>query len=226
MRTPLLARMATPVGGHGICQSLLLFVFCCTFISCGHTNEQSATVPPDSPKAETPKALQEKSSLGDVSLGSSSSRGDDLVESLYRELAKKDPALVELEAHLERLPDKRLDSTKLFNTFNEKNQEYYGSARRYTDNIKDSVLRKKMEALIAASDTAYESRTARHRRLLAGIDGKQLSMDDLHAVLKLTRTLPVMEQYQKGHLPGVGSLQHILEEYEGTVRQEEKLIEK
>ena len=61
---------------------------------------------------------------------------------------------------------------------------------------------------------------------MAGIDGRQVSMDDLHAVLKLTRTLPVMEQYQKGHLPGVGPLQHILEEYEATVRQEERLIQK
>lgn len=81
-----------------------------------------------------------------------------------------------------------------------------------------------METLIAESDTAYKTMTARHRRLMGQIKEKKLSVDDLHTVLKLTRTLPVIEQYQKGHLPGTEALQHILEEYEGMVRQEEKLV--
>ena len=83
-----------------------------------------------------------------------------------------------------------------------------------------------MEALIAESDTAYKVMTARHRGLLAELEKQQLSMDDLHEVLKLTRTLPVIQQYQKRHLPGTLSLQHLLEEYEKVVRQEERLAKK
>ena len=167
------------------------------------------------PPAETPKALEEQSSF------SLKRGGEDLVESLYRELVKNDPNLTELESRLDQLSDHRGDSTKAFRSYDYKNNSYYSSAREHIKNIKDSVLRGKMEQLIAASDTAYRVLTANHHALLAGIDKKALTVEDLHTMLKLTRTAVIIGQYQKGHLPGTGPLQRLLKEYE-RVEQETK----
>jgi hypothetical protein len=79
-----------------------------------------------------------------------------------------------------------------------------------------------MEQLIAASDTAYRVLTANHHALLAGIDEKALRVEDLHTMLKLTRTAVAIGQYQKGHLPGTGPLQRLFKEYE---RVEQKMGE-
>jgi hypothetical protein len=202
---------------------LMFFVFCWMLISCRHTDPPLAAGPP-----ATPKALQEedRSLLEDVRFASKSSRRIDLVESLYHELVKKDTALTALEERLDELPGKRSDSVRSFNTYDGKNNDYYGSAERHISEIKDSILRKKMEAMIAESDTAYKVMTARHRGLLAEVDGQRVSMDDLHEVLKLTRTLPLIQQYQKGHLPGISPLQHLREEYERLVREEARLAKK
>lgn len=88
MRSPLLPSMPAK------CRWLLIFSFCWIIISCRHTGERSSAPVPD---PETPKALQDGSSLADVGSFGRSSREGDLVQSLYQELVKKDPTLTELE---------------------------------------------------------------------------------------------------------------------------------
>ena len=127
-----------------------------------------------------------------------------------------------MESRLDELPEHRGDSTKAFDSYDYKNNSYYSFAREHIKDIKDSVLRGKMERLIAASDTAYRVLTADHRALLTGIDEKALTVKDLHTMLKLTRTAVVIGQYQKGHLPGTGPLQRLFKEYQGV---EQKLKE-
>jgi len=136
-------------------------------------------------------------------------------------LVKSDPSLTELESRLNQLPERRGDSTKAFDSYDYKNSSYYSSAREHIKDIKDSVLRGKMERLIAASDTAYRVLTADHHALLVRIDEKALTVKDLHTMLKLTRTAVVIGQYQKGHLPGAGPLQRLFKEYEGVEQKME-----
>jgi len=199
---------------------LVLLVSCWSVISCGRGDSAPAAPPP---AAETPEALQEKPNA-DFSI---SKRGmTDMVESLYEELAHKDPVLITLEARLKELPGSMRDSAQEYNRYNDKNHDYYGSAARHLQGIKDSVLRKKMEAMIAESDTAYGILTAGHRRLLAGLKEKDASLDDLHEVLKLMRTLPLITKYQRDHLPGTGPLQKILKEYQRTEGEMGELVKK
>lgn len=197
---------------------LLFLSFCWSVISCGRV-DQAPTVAP--PPAETPKALQEQSYSD---LGSSKRGPVDMVESLYEELAQKDAALTALEVRLKELPGSMRDSAQEYDKYNDKNHDYYGSTTGHIRVIKDSVLRKKMEAMIAESDTAYGILTAGHRRLLAGLKEKDASLDDLHEVLKLTRTLPLITKYQRDHLPGTGPLLNILKEYQRTEGKMEQLV--
>src|ERR1035437_145050 len=82
-------------------------------------------------KKETPKALQEERSFEMASKRGS----DDIMESLYKELADKTPELKELETKLEVLSAGKNDSTELFDGYNGKNQSYYSSAESHIKQI-------------------------------------------------------------------------------------------
>lgn len=198
--------------------ALSLFAF--SLASCDQ--QPKKPVPPD-----TPKALQkDEGPLTDVKVISKSSGRGDLVDAIYQELAAKDTGLTALENVLKGLSSMRSDSTEPWNDFDQKNYQYYNSAAGHITSISDSVLRKKMEMLIAESDTAYRTLAKNHRDLLARIEKQQWTLTGLHEVLKLTRTLPVIHRYQKEQMPGTAPLKHVVETYDSVMQQEDRLIKK
>ena len=164
-----------------------------TFASCKNSSA------PNNQKQETPKALQDKSTSYEISY----SRGtEDLVHSLYNELLEKTPELKQLENEIDNIVQNKIDSTKLFGSFNGKNQAYYQSANGHVEKIKDSVLKNKMKLVLENGLAKYNSSILAHTNLLKTIDTQQLSISDLHTVLKITRTMQLIEKYQKWGLNG------------------------
>ena len=180
-----------------------------TFASCDNTRIR------DKPKQETPKALEDKSSSYELV----SKRGyDDLVESLYNELVTKDIDLKKLEDKIDELNKSKNDTTELFDKYNGKNQSYFSSADRHVVDIKDSLLRNKMRIFVTNQLSKYNSRIGKHNELLKIIDAKQMTISDLHNVLKIVRTLPLIDKYQKDNLTDTKS-------FEGYINQQEKAIQ-
>jgi len=173
-------------------------------------------------KKETPNALQEESSYEMVS----KKRSDDLMESLYKELADKTPELKELETKIEDLSAGKSDSTELFDRYNGKNQSYYSSAESQINQINDTILRKKMKSLIASSLKRYNSKIVRHSELLKSIDKKTMSLNDLHNILIITTTLPFIEKYQNDNLPATKSLTGYSKQIDKVLYLENFLLEK
>jgi hypothetical protein len=179
-----------------------------TLASCNNNRTQ------DKPKQETPKALEDKSSSYEIV---SKRSYDDLVESLYKELVSKDIDLKKLEDKIDELNKSKSDTTELFDKFNGKNQSYFSSADRHVSEIKDSLVRNKIKNLVALQLTKYNSKIARHNELLKVIETKQMTISDLHNVLKIVRTLPLIDKYQKDNLPSTNS-------FEGYIKQQEDAI--
>ena len=173
-------------------------------------------------KKETPNALQEESSYEMVS----KKRSDDLMESLYKELADKTPELKELETKIEDLSAGKSDSTELFDRYNGKNQSYYSSAESQINQINDTILRKKMKSLIASSLKRYNSKIVRHSELLKSIDKKTMSLNDLHNILIITTTLQFIEKYQNDNLPATKSLTGYSKQIDKVLYLENFLLEK
>ena len=178
-----------------------------TLVSCDNRQQ-------DKPKQETPKALEDKSSSYEIV---SKRSYDDLVESLYTELLTKDIDLKRLEDKIDELRKSKSDTTELFDNFIEKNQSYFSSADRHVSEIKDSLLRDKIKNLVAIQLTKYNSRIVRHNELLKLIETKQMTISDLHNVLKIVRTLPLIDKYQKDNIPNTKS-------FEGYIKQQEPVI--
>ena len=174
----------------------------------------------DKPVQETPKALQDKSSSFEMV---SKRHNDDLVENLYNELADKTPELKQLEDQIDNLRSSEDDSTESFVDYNAKNESYFNSADHHAGNIKDSVLRDKIKLLITNSVTKYNSSISLHNDLLKSIATKDLALRDLHIVLKITRTLPVINKYQKDNLPSTESLKGFSKALDKTIKYADTL---
>lgn len=179
----------------------------------------------DAPKPETPKALQEKNSTAELY---SKSRGydSDLVESLYSELTEKDPELQNLEKMIIELNDQKEDSAKTFNAFHNKNTQYYQSGDHHVLQIKDSILRQKIKAILDNSLSAYNNKVQHHKDLLEILLTKDAYLDDMHTALKIVKTLPVMHKYQKESFPSPKSIEGVIKRYDRTIQNTDSLIKK
>lgn len=171
---------------------------------------------------ETPKALQDKSG------GSFFSKrgGEDLVESLYYELADKTPELKALESSIEKLGNDKVDSSELFNKYNSKNNSYYNSTDRHIALIQDSVLREKIKQLISNCLLKYNNKISLHSSLQDAISKKETTLSDLHSALKLIKTLPLIEKYQTDNLPAAKPLQNINKEFDRLIIRIDSLTQK
>ena len=160
---------------------------------------------------QTPDALQnEYSSLKRM-------KGD-LTEDLYQGLVDKDSLLRNLEEEIIAFRSGSLEVTKAFHNYLDKSVNYYGSVNDKVKGIKDSLLMKKMQVLIVAHKKAQEARTTEINALLKTIPANDTLLNDHHAVLKIVKTLAVMEKYQKEHLPNKSELKKL-------IRQQEKIIQ-
>ena len=188
-----------------------------TLTSC--TDSQSH----DYKQQETPKALEDKSSSYEIV----SKRGDgDLVESLYNELAEKTTALKELENKIDKLSRSEGDSTEVFAKFNTKNNVYYSATDRHIEQIKDTLLRDNVKKLIAGSLAKYNTSTSRYTALLNTIETKNIILSDLHSILKIIKTLPLIEKYQKDNLPTTKSFEGFIKRQNEAIRDADSLTKK
>ncbi|MFT3679914.1 MAG: hypothetical protein QM791_06555 [Ferruginibacter sp.] len=177
----------------------------------------------DKAKPATPKALTNENSSYEIS---SKRSYDDMVESLYDELVSKDADLAKLEEKVDDLDKSKDDTTGAFQKFNAKNQSYFSSADRHANAIKDSVLRNKMKLLVSANLANYTASISKHTELMQTIESKETTMSDLHTILKIIRTLPLIEKFQKENLPNTKSLEGYISQQEQTIKIADTLAKK
>lgn len=83
-----------------------------------------------------------------------------------------------------------------------------------------------MKVLVATQLTKYNSRIARHSEFLNLIEAKQMTISDLHNVLKIIRTLPLIDKYQRDNLPKTKSLEGYIMRQEETIQLADTLSKK
>jgi hypothetical protein len=192
------------------------------FFSCNN-NKRSA---PEDKQQETPKALQSDNSGAESSFSLKKRGYSDLVDELYNELLEKNAALSTLEYDIENIKEDSKDSAALFNAFDNKNSSYYDAATRHLGSIKDSVLKERIKFFVTNSLSRYKAKTTTHNDLLAAIAAKDINLDDLHVILKLTQTLGMIEQYQTGSLPSTKPLENTGKAYDKLIATTDSLGKK
>lgn len=202
---------------------LSFFIISIVLFSCN--NNRPAAFPENRPE-ETPKALQEDKSRSGGSLLSKRSYKDDLVEDLYSELLEKNSAFSELEHGIGKLKEAKKDSAESFNAFNLKNNSYYNSAGTHIGAIADSVLKQRIRLLVDNSLSKYKSAIAGHNNLIAAVNSKNITLNDLHIILKLTQTLGMIEKYQASDLPSTKPLENTSKAFDKVITRTDSLSKK
>lgn len=162
--------------------------------------------------SEEPKTFEEKS----IDIGRFR-KGNDLVEDLYQELVDKSPELKVLETELDELNTR--DTTAIFYNYDHKSDNYYSSADSHANLIRDSIMKYKILNLIKKSGEKYSSQTTELNNLIKTINQKRNEINDYHTALKIILTIPLIEQYQKQHLPNKSPFEKLIE-------REEQLLQK
>jgi hypothetical protein len=195
----------------------ILAIIVIGFYSCDNSRKKEKR------EQEIPKALQEQSSNYSLS---KRSYDDDLVESLYNELANNTPELKDLENEIKDLKYRNPDSLETFEKFDNKNNSYYNSAKSHYEAVKDSVLKEKVKFLVAGSQTNYTNKISRLTSLVAQLKNKEISLNDLHILLKIVKTLPLIEKYQTDNLPSGKPIESVIKDLEKIILKTDSLSEK
>ena len=198
--------------------SIVLFIITVLALALASCSQPTTEAPPP-----MPKALEDNSHSYDLGY---SRNYDDLVESLYAELLKNNVDLKQLEENIKALRNNKADSTLLFDKFNEKNRLYYSAADRHISTMNDSLMRDKMKMMIATNLAKYNKTIGKHTELTKMITTNNLSIEDLHTMLKIVKTLPLIEKYQNDNLPNTQSMEGFIKQQEETIKQLDTLIKK
>ena len=200
----------------------ILIPFCLLlFISCTSRKENKGT-----PQADVPKALQDNKESSLISYSKRGPYDRDLVEELYKEKLKSTRGLQAIEKMIDELNDAENDSLEVYNEFKSKNQQYYGSANSHLDRIKDSLLKKEIEAVLEKNTAAYNNKIAGLNDLVTTLNSKSGSTSDRHAILMILISLGMMNEYQGKNLPSPKPIESVINSYNILIQKMDSVISK
>ena len=123
-------------------------------------------------------------------------RGGDLVEALFVDVLKQDSALATLMRDLDDRQVVHGDSMESVQRFEGQNDSYYGAANQKAEALSDSTEEAKQLGVLNASRARYDARMAGIRGSESAYEALRTRTDDLVLLIKLQRTLELMERYQ------------------------------
>ena len=81
-----------------------------------------------------------------------------------------------------------------------------------------------MQLLIANSLENYNSTISHHKDIVDAINKKKIMLNDLHTALMITKTLPVVAQYQKDYLPSTNPMENVSNKLDETIKNADSLL--
>jgi hypothetical protein len=172
--------------------------------------------------AQAPVKLGQESSFGDVLKSSK----QDVVNQLYQNIADTTPQLKALEQEIAGCKRAKTDTLKALDDYESVNGAYYLDAGNIAEGIKDSLLRKQMQRVLAESKGAYNTSTSTLRNLAKQVEARDTAFNDFFIILKLSKTLAAMEQYQDKGRPAAGPLNNLLKLYGSSIQKVQNLAKK
>jgi hypothetical protein len=162
---------------------------------------------PPAEEPAVPTALQDPGAVQEIK--GSLSRGGydkDLVDALFADVLERDTALRSLMDALDDRRGAHGDSLENHRLFEQHNRAYYASALEHTAQLSDSVEREQQRALLRRSEERYAAAMAASRALDQHYDSVRVRTEELVVLIKLQRSLDLMERYQQRERPGDATL--------------------
>jgi hypothetical protein len=136
-----------------------------------------------------------------ITKSSRSDGGRDLVEELYEQAVKQNDNLEAIEDGIEKFYKNRNEAIEKYNSFAAYNNRYYMDAKSKAATIADAATRQKANDIINKSEAAYRAKTANWQNTIASLNTNEKELTNLHALLQIMITDPMIEKYQNSALP-------------------------
>jgi hypothetical protein len=125
----------------------------------------------------------------------------DLVDELYGQAVKQNDKLESIEDDIEKFYKNRNEAIEKYNSFVSYNNRYYSDARSKAATIADAATKQRANDVISKSEAAYNAKTIDWKNVLAALNANEKELNDLHALLKIMITEPMIAKYQATGLP-------------------------
>jgi hypothetical protein len=125
----------------------------------------------------------------------------DLVDELYSQSVKQNKSLENIEDGIENFYKKKMDAIEEYNSFTAYNNRYYSDAKANTNTISNTTAKQKANELINKSEALYNTKIANWQSTIATLNANEKELNDLHTLLKLIITEPIIAKYQSTQLP-------------------------
>lgn len=126
---------------------------------------------------------------------------NDLVEELYNRAVKQNSSLEAIEDGIDNFYKKKEDATNKYNSFTSYNNRYYSDARAKANLIGDSATKQKALNVVSQSETNYRAKLAEWQTTLATLAANEKELNNLHNLLEIMITEPVIAKYQNTDMP-------------------------
>lgn len=143
----------------------------------------------------------------------------DLVDELYDQAVKQNDNLQSIEDGIDKFYKKRSDAMEKYNGFTSYNNRYYSDARAKVNSISDSAAKRKANDLISRSEAAYYASLTEWQTIIASLNKKEKEMNDLHTLLKIVITEPVIKKYQDGNMPDNNKLKEAANDLQNIINR-------
>lgn len=167
----------------------ILLFGCTTLLCCNEPKKESSS------RNETPEVLKDEDYVSSYSRSR-----NDLIERLYAGLVEKSDTLKRLETEIKNYKSEKSETNEKFDKFDMKSKSYYFVAELDVKAIKDSLLRKQIFLIIKDSKKKYRVKTKELNLLIEQIDNNNTAIEDYYSVMKIIKTLPLVEKYQTDNL--------------------------
>ena len=130
----------------------------------------------------------------------------DMVEELYDQAAKQRDDLEEIEESIEKFHRKKYEALEKYNSYIAYNNRYYTDAKARAATISDPAVKQKANDLLGKSEGRYKANLAEWENNIASMNNKERELSDLHSLLELMVTEPIIAKYQGSNKPDISKL--------------------
>lgn len=130
--------------------------------------------------------------------------GRDLVEEVYEQAVKQSNNLESIEEGIGKFLKKKDEALEKYNSYVSYNNRYYQDARTNAGHISDAGTRQRAMDRINQGETRYRAGLNEWQNTINNLNAREKELNDLHILLKILVTGPLMEKYQASEFPDMG----------------------
>lgn len=186
----------------------ILASFVLLFSAC---SSESPEVKAKNTTADVPKMLtQSPNSLSESYDKLSSSRGQvNFVDKLYDEVLEENKDLKQLSKQIQTANENASDSLIEYRRFVRNTKKFTKDAHKLLATVEDSILRKKMEQVVARFESSTNEKLHHHHTQFESYLVNKKQVREQEIVLKLLIGLQVMQNYTNSEKPNIQTLKQI-----------------